>query len=96
MPGSDEPEVDELGYPVNTEMRLLYNQLLNLAAYWREMNVRENLKKREEIAQQYEKVMRQLFSLNWDGHLDVEGELPDEFMPQEYFEFWDTRNASIV
>jgi hypothetical protein len=37
--------------------------------------------------------MHELFALGWDGILDLEGELPDSFMPEEYFRFWDKKNS---
>jgi hypothetical protein len=83
-------EVDKFGYPVNPELRKLEFHLCDLAGSWGERS-------EEEIVSEYHATMAELYSLGWDGTLDVECELPREFMPDKYvrrhptppgFDFW--------
>lgn len=40
----------------------------------------------QQISQAYCAVLLRLYTLGWDAVLDADTELPDEFMPKEYFE----------
>lgn len=70
-------DVDNLGYPVDPELRQLESYLGELAARWRGTY-------REDIVQEYHATMSLLYELGWDAILDVESELPDELMPEQY------------
>lgn len=41
---------------------------------------------RAETAQKYRAVYACLRALGWDGGIDLDAQLPDEYMPQEYLE----------
>ncbi len=69
---------DNLGYPLDPDMRKLEFHLCDLAAWWR-----GEPKKRDVIINEYHATLSKLYELGWDGVLDVECELPDEYMPQE-------------
>lgn len=74
------------------ELNRLYDELLDLAMRWRGANVHNNIEERDKLTKTYHAVMHELFALDWDGNLDVDGALPDKFLPEEYFRFWDERN----
>lgn len=76
------------------ELNRLYHELLDLAMRWRGANVQNNIEERERLMKTYHAVIHELFALDWDGNLDVDGELPDKFLPVEYFRFWDERNST--
>lgn len=78
---------------MQSEIDALLNELVRLAMQWRGMNISGNTQKRNEVTNQYHHTMRNLFALGWEGVLDIDSELPDQFMPQEYFNFWNTKNA---
>jgi len=48
-------------------------------------------KKRRKIVKKYEVAMKKLFKIGWSGEPDVESQLPDEYMPQVYKDFWTER-----
>lgn len=51
----------------------------DIAAQWRET-------KNPRYIKEYHDTYHQLRSLGWSGALDVEAELPDEYMPRDYVE----------
>lgn len=75
-------EVDKIGLPVNPELRRLELLLCDLAGTWRGSWGDPN--RQEELVREYHATMAKLYSLGWNGALDVECELPDELMPEEY------------
>ena len=74
--------VDELGYPLDPELDALEDRLNILAGMWR--GSLGNLLGQGEIVREYHAILTKLYSLGWDGVLDIDGELPDELMPDEY------------
>ncbi len=60
----------------------LESRLCILALKWRST---ANAEIRQEIKKEYHSIVRSLFSLGWDDYVDLDCELPDEDMPQEYF-----------
>ena len=42
----------------------------------------------DQIAEQYQSILRCMIQLGFDSALDVAGELPDRLMPQEYFDLF--------
>jgi hypothetical protein len=72
-------EVDDIGFPIDPELRRLEKLVGYLAAKWR-----HNWD--EEVVKEYHATIHRLYELGWDGVLDVESELPDELMPQEYLQ----------
>lgn len=75
-------ETDQFGFPIDPKLRVLEDHLCRLAGDWRDS--RGNAKPRESIRQEYHLVMMKMYSSGWDGILDAECELPNEFMPDEY------------
>jgi hypothetical protein len=75
-------EVDELGYPIDPGLRELEENLCALAGAW--AGSYGNPSRQEEIVHEYHTTMSQLYSLGWDGTLDLECKLPSELMPKEY------------
>jgi hypothetical protein len=75
-------EVDDIGLPVDPELRKLEKKLCILAATWR--GSWGYPRRQEEIVREYHATMAKLYSLGWDGELDVDGELPDNLLPKEY------------
>lgn len=57
----------------------LEHKISELAMRWRGQP-----EKRDEIKKEYHKTIAVLYSLGWDDILDVDCELPDDDMPQEY------------
>jgi hypothetical protein len=55
----------------------LLDKLGELAGEWRAT-------KSDTAASQYQAVLRTLLMLGWRGELDVDMELPDRLMPEEY------------
>jgi hypothetical protein len=76
--------VDHLGRPVDPVLRKLEDELQILSRVFRGM--RGNPEKQEEIAQEYQKVLEQLYELGWDGSLDLQSELPSKYMPERYLQ----------
>lgn len=88
-------EVDQFRYPVDPELRKLEIHVCDLAGAWRESWGDPH--HQEEIVDEYHATIAKLYSLGWEGTLDVECELPEELMPDEYmrrhpsspaFDFW--------
>jgi hypothetical protein len=75
-------EVDDIGLPLDPELRELEFHLGNLAAMWR--GSKGMPERRREIVKEYHDTMAKLYSLGWDAILDIDCELPDELMPEEY------------
>ncbi len=57
----------------------LVDRLIHLAMQWRGMP-----DDRQRIKAEYHLIMKTLYSLGWDDILDIDSELPDEDMPNEY------------
>jgi hypothetical protein len=51
----------------------------DIAAQWRES-------KNPRFIKEYHDTYHQLRGLGWSGMLDIEAELPDEYMPRDYLE----------
>ena len=60
--------------------------LSTLAMYWRGSN---DDAEAEQIVQNYQALLRCMIALGFHQSLLVEAELPDEYMPQEYFELFE-------
>jgi hypothetical protein len=75
-------KVDEIGYPLDPELRKLEFHLCELAGAWRASW--GNPERQEEIVAEYHATMAKLYSLGWDGTLDMECELLKELLPEEY------------
>lgn len=73
-------KTDEFGLPTDPKLRALEDRLCNLARL-SGVNVGEQ---REKFIREYHDVMEKLYSLGWDGELDLECVLPQRFMPKEY------------
>jgi hypothetical protein len=56
--------------------------LAHLAMHWRGADEDEDAK---EIARRYQSILLCMIDLGLDHPLDIDSELPDELMPQEYF-----------
>ena len=61
----------------------MMHELGYLAGAWRETRSDEYVKK-------YQILCRALLDMGWDDELDFELLLPDELMPQEYFERYES------
>jgi hypothetical protein len=70
-------EKDQSGCPVDPAMQRLISHLGELAARWRGS-------RKDGLVQEYHTTMQQLYDLGWDDDIDMDGELPDELMPEEY------------
>lgn len=75
-------ETDAIGYPIDPELRKLEFYLGDLAARWRGSYDRPDVQ--EALVREYWAVLNQLYALGWDSLLDIESELPDRLMPEEY------------
>ena len=58
---------------------VLMHELGCLAGAWRKT-------KNQEYVQKYQILCRALLEMGWKDELDLEALLPDQWMPQEYFE----------
>jgi len=76
-------EVDKSGYPTEPLLRQLQIKLGGLAVEWRGLHHRGD-EKQNDIVTQYHETMKRLYELGWDDILDIDAELPDKLMPQEY------------
>lgn len=73
----------------NAELKDMHSHLLSemerslstLAARWRS---RQNTPEAVAIAHQYQSILRCMVELGYSDSLDVDAELPDEYMPTEY------------
>lgn len=77
-------KVDKSGYPVDPVLRNLQKQLGILAAELRGMPQEDTDEKQRQIVEEYRATMDQLYELGWDDILDIEAELPEHLMPEEY------------
>ena len=75
-------KTDAVGYPLDPELRKLEFHLCGLAGDWRGSWGDSN--RQAEIVREYHATMAKLYALGWDGILDIECELLDELMPEEY------------
>ncbi len=75
--------VDELGIPLDPELKKLEFHLGHLAAYWRGSGDNQVLS--AEIVKEYHSTMAKLYELGWDGELNYDSELPERLMPHEYW-----------
>jgi hypothetical protein len=69
-------------YPMpkpGAEIEALELKLSRTASKWRET-------KDAEYVKQYHDIYHKLRSLGWDAGIDVDAELPDRLMPQEYLD----------
>lgn len=78
-------EVDEFGFPTDPELRRLEDRLGDLAGMWRGTYD-------EKVVQEYHATMARLYELGWNDVLDMESELPDSLMPEEYLRRWESQN----
>jgi hypothetical protein len=62
-----------------SEIQALQDQLSVIAAKWR-------ADKKSEYVKEYHDTYHKLRSLGWNGPTDVDAELPDRLMPQEYLD----------
>jgi len=62
-----------------SDIRKLEDKISELAMRWRGQPG-----KRDEIKKEYHNTIAVLYSLGWDDILDVDCELPDDDMPQDY------------
>lgn len=65
--------------------RILEFKLSDLAALWRG---RKDTPEADEIVRQYHAVLHCMIALGFRDGLDVESKLPDEMMPQAYFDLF--------
>lgn len=70
-------EVERYGFSDNPTFDTLLNKLAQLAGKWRTT-------KTDEVAEQYQTILRSLMMLGFREELPVELELPEELMPEEY------------
>jgi hypothetical protein len=74
-------EVDEIGLPIDRELRQLERYLGYLAADWGSY---ESEERQRQIVEEYHATLNLLYSLGWDGALSIDSELPYTLMPEEY------------
>jgi hypothetical protein len=79
---NDNAELKRIHACLLTEME---RSLSTLAARWRS---RQQTTEAESIVHQYQAILRCMIELGYQDSLDVESELPDELMPQEYFDLF--------
>lgn len=70
-------ETDAFRFPVDPQLRRLENHLGDLAGMWRGTG---NLN----IVKEYNVILNLMYDLGWDGLLDIESQLPEDLMNQEY------------
>lgn len=66
-------------------VRVLEFKLADLAPRWRS---RQNTPEADEIVYQYQAILRCMIALGFRDPLDVDSELPDRLMPQDYFDLF--------
>ena len=76
---TDEKQLPVLVEPADKEIHRLLERLAHLAKEWR-----AGSRERALVVREYHEVYRQLESLGWNGSIDLEDELPDEWMPAQY------------
>lgn len=62
----------------------LETKINELAPQWRGAQRRGETQRAESVVRQYQVVLRCMLELGYTLPLDVDAELPDELMPQEY------------
>lgn len=77
-------ETDRLDVSRDPELRRLEFLLGRTAGAWR--GERNNPQKQLEIVEEYQRTLLYLYSLGWDKELHPEALLPDEYMPEDFFE----------
>jgi len=78
-------EFDKLGNPLDPELNEWENQICNLAAEWRSAKQRGlDIDKLDKIVADYHEVLKKMYEKGWRSSLDIECELPDEFLPDFY------------
>ena len=75
-------EVDERELPIDPTLRALQFSLSKLVGQWAQN--RHNQEKVERIVSKYHDVVQRLYSLGWDGYIDIEAQLPKRLMPEAY------------
>ena len=75
-------EFDEFGYALDPQLKAWERQLCNLAGEWRD--VYRGLEKQDEIVAEYHVILKKMYDKGWRGHLDIDSELPSNFMPDFY------------
>jgi hypothetical protein len=66
-------------------IQAMEEKLSDLAASWREQ---KNQPQADEIVRHYHAILRCMIELGFHDSLDVDSELPDRLMPQEYFDLF--------
>jgi hypothetical protein len=66
-----------------TLMEQMEESLAHLALHWRGHTTPEDS---EELVRRYNAILTCMLKLGLDHPLDIDSELPDELMPQAYFE----------
>jgi hypothetical protein len=79
-------EVNDLGYPLDPELRHWQKMLGNLAAEWRA--VYRGIDKQDEIVAEYHAILKKMYDKGWRSYLDVDSELPDSLMPDFYLNMY--------
>jgi len=65
----------------------LEDELANIAMAFR--GAPQDSEERDSIAERYRSIMEQIFVYeDWCGEPEVESQLPDEYMPDVYKEYW--------
>lgn len=88
--GDSSAEIRQVHLP---ELETIHTHLIHemegslrvLAAHWRGS---QNQPEAPEIVRRYQSILRCMIELGYHDSLDVESELPDEFLPQEYFDLF--------
>jgi len=75
-------EFESIDVHLLTEME---HSLSLLATRWRS---RQNTPEAPEIIRRYQSILRCMIELGYHDSLDVGSELPDELLPQEYFDLF--------
>jgi len=86
---------DDLGYPLDPELRSLQAYLGTLAGMWRHARRTNDHQRQHELVQAYHATLARLYELGWDDGLDIDAELPDRLMPEEYFHRAEQRKAKL-
>lgn len=73
---------DASGYPLDMELDQLEFRLSDLAALWR--GSFGDPAYQDEIVQEYRTILARLYELGWDSVLDIDSELPNKLLPEEY------------
>lgn len=76
-------KVDNIGYPIDPELRALQRHLGILAQELRGRARGDSDEKQWKIDLEYHTTMKKLYDLGWDDILDIDAELPEHLMPEE-------------